>query len=74
MSYDIKFNLSEVLEKKNRTRYWLAKETGIHYKTIDSYFKNKIRRYEADSILKICIALDCQVGDIIKIVKTEKDI
>lgn len=74
MSYDIKFNLSEVLEKKNKTRYWLAKETGIHYKTIDSYFKNKIRRYEADSILKICIALDCQVGDIIKIVKTEKDI
>ena len=70
MSYDIKFNLSEVLEKKNKTRYWLAKETGIHYKTIDSYFKNKIRRYEADSILKICIALDCQVGDIIKIVKT----
>lgn len=69
MTYDIKINLQEILDKKGKTRYWLANQTGIHYKTIDSYYKNKVRRYEADSILKICLALDCQVGDIIKIVK-----
>ena len=67
MKYDIIINLQEILEKRGKTRYWLANQTGIHYKTIDSYYKNKVRRYEADSILKICLALECQVGDIIKI-------
>jgi len=65
----IKIVLKDVLDEKGKTRYWLAKETGIHFKTVDSYYKNKIKRYEADSILKMCLALDCQVGDIIKIYK-----
>ena len=69
MKYDIKITLDEMLSAKRKTRYWLAKETGVHYKTIDSYYKNKIKRYEADTILKICIALDCEVGDIIKVVR-----
>ncbi len=69
MGYNILITLEDVLEKQGKTRYWLAQETGIHYKTIDSYYKNKIRRYEADSILKMCLALDCQVGDIIKIIE-----
>lgn len=63
----IKIVLKDVLEQRGKTRYWLAKETGIHFKTIDSYYKNKIKRYEADSILKMCVALECQVGDLIKI-------
>ena len=69
LNYEIKITLDEVLCAREKTRYWLSKETGIHYKTIDSYYKNKIKRYEADSILKICVALDCEVGDIIKVVK-----
>jgi len=69
MTYDIRITLDKILKEKDKTRYWLSKETDIHYKTIDSYYKNKVKRYEADSILKMCLALDCQVGDIIKIVK-----
>ena len=69
LNYEIKITLDEALYAREKTRYWLSKETGIHYKTIDSYYKNKIKRYEADSILKICVALDCEVGDIIKVVK-----
>ena len=71
MGFDIRITLEQVLSERQKTRYWLSKETGIHFKTIDSYYKNKIRRYEADSILKICLALDCEVGDIIKIVRVQ---
>ncbi len=67
MSYSIRIALDKVLKEKGKTRYWLSQETGLHYKTIDSYYKNTIRRYEADSILKMCIALKCQAGDIIKV-------
>lgn len=69
LNYEIKITLDEILSARGKTRYWLSKETGIHYKTIDSYYKNKIKRYEADSILKICLALNCEVSDIIKVVK-----
>ena len=65
----IRIAIDEALKEKQKTRYWLSQKTGIHYKTIDSYYKNKIKRYEADSILKMCLALECQVGDIIKIIK-----
>lgn len=64
---NIRIALKDVLEEKGKTRYWLAKETGIHFKTIDSYYKNKVKRYEADSLLKICVVLECEIGDIIKI-------
>ena len=64
---NIRIALKDVLEAKGKTRYWLAKETGIHFKTIDSYYKNKVKRYEADSLLKICVVLECEIGDIIKI-------
>jgi len=69
LNYEIVITLQDILDKRGKTRYWLSKETGIHFKTIDSYYKNKIRRYEADSLLKICVALDCQISDIIKIIK-----
>lgn len=69
MKYEIRIMLDEVLASKNKTRYWLSQKIKLHYKTIDSYYKNTIKRYEADTILKMCIALDCQVGDLIKIIK-----
>ncbi len=43
----------------------------MHYKTIDSYYKNKIKRYEAYSTLNMCVALNGQVGNIIKIVEIQ---
>ena len=72
LNYTIEITLQEALDKQRKTRYWLAKQTGIHYKTIDAYYKNKVKRYEADSILKICLALNCSVGDIIQIKNNEE--
>ena len=59
--------LDDVLKDRNITRYELAKKTGIQYQIIDNYYKNKVTRYDKDTLLKICIALDCEVGDILKI-------
>ena len=59
--------LDDVLKKKDMSRYELAKRTGIQYQIIDNYYKNKVTRYDKDTLLKICLALDCEVGDIVKI-------
>jgi len=68
MNKTIKIVLDNKLTEKNITRYQLSKITAIKYQTIDNYYKNKVVRYDRDIILKICVALECEVGDIIKII------
>jgi putative transcriptional regulator len=64
----IRLNLEQLLTQKAISRYELAKRTGIKYQTIDNYYKNKVIRYDTDVLLKICLALDCGVEDVIKLV------
>jgi len=68
MDMAIVLALDHCLETRNISRYELAKRTGIKYQTIDNYYKNKVVRYDRDILLKICLALQCEVGDIVKIV------
>jgi len=62
----IRICLDKVLEKCNISRYELAKRTGIQYQIIDNYYKNKVKRYDSYVLERMCIALDCDVSDIIK--------
>lgn len=64
----IKLSLDILLSKAGKTRYALAKEIGISYPTIDHYYKNTITRYDKDVLLSICLALNCGIADLIKIV------
>ena len=68
MDKQITLVLANILKEKNITRYELAKRTGIQYQIIDNYYKNKVTRYDKDTLLRICIALDCEIGDVLKIV------
>jgi len=68
----IRLCLEELLQERQISRYELAKRTGVTYQTIDSYYKNKVTRYDNDVLLKICLALQCEISDVIKIVSAEK--
>ncbi|HAL63837.1 MAG TPA: XRE family transcriptional regulator [Clostridiales bacterium] len=61
----IKIILDETLKKCNITRYELAKRTGIRYQIIDNYYKNTVVRYDSFVLDRICLALDCNIQDII---------
>ena len=65
----VKLTIDKYLEKNNITRYELAKRTGIIYHTIDSYYKNQVVRYDSYILDKICLALDCDISDIIEYTK-----
>ena len=67
----IRMRLKKCLEEKNMTRYALSQVTGIKYQTIDNYYKNKVTRYNNDNVVKILVALDCQVGDLLELVEEE---
>ncbi len=62
----VKLVLNDIMNKKNVTRYELAKRTGIQYQIIDKYYKNKVMRYDGFVLDRICTALDCGIEDIVK--------
>lgn len=61
----IRLCIDLLLEDRGISRYELSKRTGIQYHIIDNYYKNKVKRYDSYVLERICIALDCGVGDIL---------
>lgn len=71
MEDKIRIALDEIMKEKKLTRYALSKQTGIQYQTIDKYYKNKVTKYDSQLLYKMCSALNCKVGDIVKITSQE---
>lgn len=61
----IEVKLDTVLEEKNRTLYWLAKETGISHNTLWRMNKGLSTGISFDVLDKITDALECEPGDIL---------
>ena len=68
----IKLTIDKYLQKHNITRYELAKRTDVKFQTIDRYYKNRVVRYDAYILDRICTALKCNLSDIIEYVKDEE--
>ena len=54
-----------MLEARGRTRYWLAKQTGVTYPAIDNLCKGKTQRIDFTTLAALCDALDCQPSDLL---------
>ena len=67
MKSTIRLNLDKILERQGITRYELAKRTGIQYHIVDKYYKNKVTRYDSDLLMRMCNALDCEIGELIEL-------
>lgn len=61
----VKIILDILLDKRKISRYELAKKSGIQYHIIDKYYKNKVVRYDSYVLDRICMALNCDIGDVI---------
>ena len=62
----IDVRLKQILEKRGRTRYWLAKESGINYDTLARIETAELsNRIELRVLDGICRALECQPGDML---------
>lgn len=62
----IEVRLKQVLEGRGRTRYWLAKESGIDYNTLARIERaESSNRIELRVLDEICRALECQPGDLL---------
>ena len=62
----IRLRLDILLQEAGINRLTLSKQTGISYPVIDRYYKNTVRQYDSSVLLRICLALGCDIKDLWK--------
>lgn len=68
----IEIRLFEMMGKRNvRTIEQLKEKTGLSRKAISAALNNKNHRMHTDTIAKLCMALDCDIADLIVLKKGE---
>lgn len=61
----MKISIKEQLQKKNMSRYQLAKRIGVTYPTIDNIYKEMSVSIKFETLEAICKELDCLVDEIL---------
>lgn len=68
----IEVRIDGLLGKRGHTFYWLAKETGVSHATLWRLKKGRARGINFETLEKICRALLCQPGDVMRLTGEEK--
>jgi len=58
--------LKQVLKRKGWTRYRLEQESGITFPTLYAMYYGKSKGYSAKVLNRLCAALHCKPGDLLK--------
>lgn len=61
----MKLNVKYLLEKNNKSAYWLEQQTGISHATIYKIVNNQTTMISLNNIDKLCTALNCTPNDLI---------
>ena len=68
----IRVKIDVLLRQRNRSFYWLAKETGVSHTTLWRLKKDKAQGITFNTLERICQTLKCQPGDVLR-VQREKE-
>lgn len=60
----LRLRINEILEKENKSRYWLAKQTGISTNNIQRMCDGETNSIRFSSIETICKVLNCSINDL----------
>ena len=63
----IRVEIDGLLKQRNRSFYWLAKETGVSHTTLWRLKKDKAQGITFNTLERICETLKCQPGDVLKV-------
>lgn len=61
--------LNDLLDTHDKSLYFLQQKTGVSYPTLHRLSKNKTTSISFDVLEKICLALDCEITDLLEIKK-----
>lgn len=74
MEHRIEFRIDEVLRQREQSLYWLSRTTGISYTTLWRLNKDRALGINFATLEKLCLALECQPGDLMGLSKEKKDL
>ena len=60
------FNVKNLMEKQNITRYRLQKLTNWNYKRINTYYFNRVISINVNELETLCDIFDCELPDLIE--------
>ena len=69
----IKFKVKVLLAMRDMTQKELAEKTGIRPPTVSAICTGAIKHLPIEALEKICVALDCQPGDLMEYVREPVD-
>ena len=63
----IQVRLTDLLEARGKTIYWLAKQAETDFSTLYRIRDGKARGIRFDLLARVCEALECQPGDLLEL-------
>ncbi len=60
----VKLNVLELLEKKEKTKYWLYKQLGMSYQNFNKMVNNETNSVRYEVIEALCQILECSPNDL----------
>ena len=68
----VKLNILALLEKKEKTEYWLYKQLGMSYQNFSRMVNSETSSIQLERIETLCQLLDCTPNDLF-VIDWEKD-
>lgn len=65
----IYIDIKPLLKRKDKTMYWLVKEVESSYQALNHMMNGETTSIHFEMIEKLCEALECEPGDLIKMGK-----
>ena len=61
----IRVALLDLLRDRDKSLYWLERETGVSYPTLHRMATKHVSKVDLDIVEKICAALGCELGELL---------
>lgn len=71
--YKLVSHLREIMARHRINQRKLSELTGIRYATINDLYNDRAERINLNHLLKICVVLNCQPGELFEIVEVEEE-
>ncbi len=68
----ITIKLNELIEKNGMSKNKISHKAEMQRTQLNNYCKNNVTRLDTDVLARLCLVLDCEIGDLLEYRPAEK--
>lgn len=69
----VKMNIIELLQKRNKTKYWLCQQMNITSRNLNRIIRGETTSISFKYIEEFCENLNCTPGDLFSVIPKDKE-